>query len=208
MVDKSGMAKRLFDVLASLAGLVILSPLFALIAVAIKLDSPGPVFFRGRRVGRNGCLFDIYKFRSMVVDADRKGPGITTAGDPRITRVGNTLRRTKLDELPQLINVVRGEMSLVGPRPEDARYVALYTSEQRRVLSVRPGITSPASLCFRQEEDLLRGEDWRRVYREQVVPAKLQIELDYLERASLWRDLGILVQTVLALVPRRSDAPK
>lgn len=208
MVDKSGIAKRLFDVLASLAGLVILSPLFALIAVAIKLDSPGPVFFRGRRVGRNGCLFDIYKFRSMVVDADRKGPGITTAGDPRITRVGNALRRTKLDELPQLINVVRGEMSLVGPRPEDARYVALYTSEQRRVLSVRPGITSPASLRFRQEEDLLRGEDWRRVYREQLVPAKLQIELDYLERASLWRDLGILVQTVLALVPRRSDAPK
>jgi lipopolysaccharide/colanic/teichoic acid biosynthesis glycosyltransferase len=208
MVDKSGMAKRLFDVLASLAGLVILSPLFALIAVAIKLDSPGPVFFRGRRVGRNGCLFDIYKFRSMVVDADRKGPGITTAGDPRITRVGNALRRTKLDELPQLINVVRGEMSLVGPRPEDARYVALYTSEQRRVLSVRPGITSPASLRFRQEEDLLRGEDWRRVYREQLVPAKLQIELDYLERASLWRDLGILVQTVLALVSRRSDAPK
>jgi lipopolysaccharide/colanic/teichoic acid biosynthesis glycosyltransferase len=208
MVDKSGMAKHLFDVPASLAGLVILSPLFALIAVAIKLDSPGPVFFRGRRVGRNGCLFDIYKFRSMVVDADRKGPGITTAGDPRITRVGNTLRRTKLDELPQLINVVRGEMSLVGPRPEDARYVALYTSEQRRVLSVRPGITSPASLRFRQEEDLLRGEGWRRVYREQVLPAKLQIELDYLERASLWRDLGILVQTVLALVPRRSDAPK
>jgi len=208
MVDKSGIAKRLFDVLASLAGLVILSPLFVLIAVAIKLDSPGPVFFRGRRVGRNGCLFDIYKFRSMVVDADRKGPGITTAGDPRITRVGNALRRTKLDELPQLINVVRGEMSLVGPRPEDTRYVALYTSEQRRVLSVRPGITSPASLRFRQEEDLLRGEDWRRVYREQVVPAKLQIELDYLERASLWRDLGILVQTVLALVPRRSDAPK
>jgi lipopolysaccharide/colanic/teichoic acid biosynthesis glycosyltransferase len=208
MVNKSGMAKRLFDVLASLAGLVILSPLFALIAVAVKLDSPGPVFFRGRRVGRNGRLFDIYKFRSMVVDADRKGPGITTAGDPRITRVGNALRRTKLDELPQLINVVRGEMSLVGPRPEDARYVALYTPEQRRVLSVRPGITSPASLRFRQEEDLLRGEGWRRVYREQVLPAKLQIELDYLEGASLWRDLGILVQTVLALVPRRSDAPK
>jgi lipopolysaccharide/colanic/teichoic acid biosynthesis glycosyltransferase len=208
MVNKSGMAKRLFDVLASLAGLVILSPLFALIAVAVKLDSPGPVFFRGRRVGRNECLFDIYKFRSMVVDADRKGPGITTAGDPRITRVGNALRRTKLDELPQLINVVRGEMSLVGPRPEDARYVALYTPEQRRVLSVRPGITSPASLRFRQEEDLLRGEGWRRVYREQVLPAKLQIELDYLEGASLWRDLGILVQTVLALVPRRSDAPK
>ena len=208
MVDKGGMAKHLFDVLASLAGLVILSPLFALIAVAIKLDSPGPVFFRGRRVGRNGRPFNIYKFRSMVVDADRKGPGITTAGDPRITRVGNVLRQTKLDELPQLINVVRGEMSLVGPRPEDVRYVALYTSEQRRVLSVRPGITSPASLRFRQEEDLLRGEDWRRVYREQVLPAKLQIELDYLERASLWRDLCVLVQTVLALVPRRSDAPK
>lgn len=202
------MAKKAFDLLASLVGLILLSPLFVLIAIAIKVDSPGPVFFRGRRVGQDGRLFDIYKFRTMVVDAARKGPGITAAGDPRITRAGRMLRRTKFDELPQLINVARGEMSLVGPRPEDPRYVALYTPEQRRVLRVRPGITSPASFRFRHEEELLHGEDWERVYREVVLPAKLQIELDYLEHRSIWHDLGVLVQTALALVPWCSDGER
>ena len=194
------MAQRVFDLLASLVGLVLLFPLFILIAIAIKLDSPGPVFFRGQRVGRDGHLFRLYKFRSMVVDAARSGPGITAAGDRRITRVGRVLRRTKFDELPQLINVVRGEMSLVGPRPEDPRYVALYTPEQRRALSVRPGITSPASLRFRREEELLQGEDWERVYLEEVMPAKLRIELDYLERRSLWRDVSVITQTFLTLL--------
>lgn len=202
------MAKRLLDLSVSLTGLILLSPLFALIAIAIKLDSPGPVFFGGRRVGRDGSLFDIHKFRTMVVGAARKGPGITAAGDPRITRVGAVLRRTKLDELPQLINVARGEMSVVGPRPEDPRYVALYTPEQRRVLSVRPGITSPASLRFRHEEELLQGEDWERVYREEVLPAKLQVELDYLEHRSMWSDLGIIAQTVAAVLHLRSDATR
>jgi lipopolysaccharide/colanic/teichoic acid biosynthesis glycosyltransferase len=191
---------RLLDLFASVTGLALLSPLLVLIAIAIKLDSPGSVFFRGQRVGRGGRLFKIYKFRSMVADAAQKGPGITTAGDPRITRVGEVLRRTKLDELPQLINVVRGEMSLVGPRPEDPRYVPLYTPEQRRVLSVRPGMTSPASLRFRHEEELLQGGDWERVYLSEVLPAKLQIELEYLERRSVWTDLRVIVQTVLALV--------
>ena len=191
---------RLFDLFASVTGLALLSPLFVLIAIAIKLDSPGSVFFRGQRVGRGGRLFEIYKFRSMVADAAQKGPGITAAGDPRVTRVGEVLRRTKLDELPQLINVVRGEMSLVGPRPEDPRYVPLYTPEQRRVLSVRPGMTSPASLRFHHEEDLLQGGDWERVYLSEVLPAKLQIELEYLERRSAWTDLRVIVQTVLALV--------
>jgi lipopolysaccharide/colanic/teichoic acid biosynthesis glycosyltransferase len=191
---------RLLDLFASVTGLALLSPLLVLIAIAIKLDSPGSVFFRGQRVGRGGRLFKIYKFRSMVADAAQKGPGITTAGDPRITRVGEVLRRTKLDELPQLINVVRGEMSLVGPRPEDLRYVPLYTPEQRRVLSVRPGMTSPASLRFRHEEKLLQGGDWERAYLSEVLPAKLQIELEYLERRSVWTDLRVIVQTVLALV--------
>lgn len=191
---------RLLDLFASVTGLALLSPLLVLIAIAIKLDSPGSVFFRGQRVGRGGRLFKIYKFRSMMADAAQKGPGITTAGDPRITRVGEVLRRTKLDELPQLINVVRGEMSLVGPRPEDLRYVPLYTPEQRRVLSVRPGMTSPASLRFRHEEELLQGEDWERAYLSEVLPAKLQIELEYLERRSVWTDLRVIVQTVLALV--------
>jgi len=136
----------------------------------------------------------------MVADAFQHGPGITATGDSRVTRVGYFLRRTKLDEFPQLINVLRGDMSLVGPRPEDPRYVALYTVEQRRVLSVRPGITSLASVRFRHEETMLQGEDWERVYREEVLPAKLQIELEYLEHRSVWRDLGIIAQTILALV--------
>ena len=200
MARGDGAAKRLFDLFASLVGLILLSPLFVLIAIAIKLDSPGPVFFRGRRVGRYGSLFGIFKFRSMVVDAAQRGPGITTAGDSRITRVGAVLRRIKLDELPQLINVVRGEMSLVGPRPEDPHYVTFYTPEQRRVLNVRPGLTSPASLRFRHEEEVLAGESWERTYVQEVLPAKLRIELDYLEHRSMWRDLGIIAQTVVALV--------
>jgi len=194
------MVQRVFDLFVSLVGLVLFFPLFGLIAIVIKLDSPGPVFFRGQRVGRAGHLFRVYKFRSMVAGADQKGAGITAAGDLRVTRVGRLLRKTKFDELPQLINVVRGEMSLVGPRPEDPRYVALYTPEQRRVLSVRPGVTSPASLRFRHEEELLQGENWEQVYLEEVMPAKLRIELDYLKSRSLWRDIGVIVQTVLALV--------
>ena len=193
------MARRLLDLFASLIGLILLLPLSALIAVAIKLDSPGPVLFRGQRVGRDGFQFAIYKFRTMVTDADQQGPGITVSGDPRITRVGRLLRRSKLDELPQLINVLKGEMSLVGPRPEDPRYVMLYTPEQRRVLSVRPGLTSPASLIFRHEEELLGGEDWESTYLQKVLPAKLRIELEYLERRSVWRDLTVVAQTVLAL---------
>jgi len=124
----------------------------------------------------------------------------TTAGDRRITRVGRLLRRSKIDELPQLVNVWKGEMSLVGPRPEDPRYVALYTPEQRRVLAVKPGITSPASLQYRHEEELLAGEDWEQVYVEQVMPHKLAIDLEYLQRRTVWTDLGVIWQTVVALL--------
>jgi lipopolysaccharide/colanic/teichoic acid biosynthesis glycosyltransferase len=193
------MTKRLFDLLVSWVGLVLLFPLFVLIAMAIKLDSPGPVFFRGLRAGRDGRLFRLYKFRSMVLDAVQKGPGITAAGDPRVTPIGRLLRRTKLDELPQLINVVRGEMSLVGPRPEDPRYVALYTPEQRRVLSVRPGITSLASVKYRNEEAILSQSDQQDAYINRVMPEKLAIELDYLDGQTFWRDLGVLALTFLAL---------
>ncbi len=192
--------RRALDAVAASCGLVVLSPLLLTVALLVKLGSPGPVFFRGKRIGRKGELFRVYKFRTMVTDAARRGPGITAAGDPRVTRVGRFLRRTKLDEFPQLINVLRGDMSLVGPRPEDPRYVALYTAEQRRVLNVRPGITSPASVRFRHEADMLQGEDWESIYREKVLPAKLQIELDYLGRRSVWRDLGVVAQTVMALV--------
>lgn len=192
-------ARRLLDVVAAAAGLILLSPLLLALALAIKLDSSGPVFYSARRVGRYGREFRLYKFRSMVADADRHGPAITAAGDRRITRVGRFLRRTKLDELPQLINVLKGEMSLVGPRPEDPRYVALYTSEQRQVLEARPGITSAASLAFRHEEQLLAGPDWETRYREHVLPTKLTIDLDYLAQRTLASDLRLVMQTILAM---------
>lgn len=191
--------RRLLDVIISAMGLVLLSPLFLIISVWIKLDSPGPAFYRAQRVGKDGKLFRLYKFRSMVADADRRGPGITATGDVRVTQAGRFLRRTKLDELPQLINVLKGDMSLVGPRPEDPRYVALYTPEQRRVLAVRPGITSAASLVYRHEEQLLAGEDWETVYRTKVLPDKLAIDLDYLERRTLGSDLKLILQTIVAM---------
>lgn len=180
-------------------GLILLSPLFLLVALAIRLDTPGPVFFRARRIGQGGAPFSLYKFRSMVSGADKRGPGITATGDPRITRVGRFLRRTKIDELPQLINVFKGDMSLVGPRPEDPRYVALYTPEQRRVLEARPGITSAASLAYRHEEQMLCGEDWETIYRTRVLPDKLAIDLAYLERRTLGSDLKLVLRTIRAV---------
>jgi len=196
VAERSG---RLLDIGAAALGLALLSPLFLLVGLWIKLDSPGPVFYRAARVGRNGAPFRLYKFRSMVAGADRQGPGITATGDARVTRVGRFLRSTKLDELPQLINVLKGEMSLVGPRPEDPRYVALYTPEQCCVLAVRPGITSAASLAFRHEEQLLAGEDWETLYREQVLPAKLAIDLAYLERRTAFSDLKLVFRTIAAI---------
>jgi lipopolysaccharide/colanic/teichoic acid biosynthesis glycosyltransferase len=191
--------RRLLDLLASSLGLILLSPLFLLLTLLIRFDSPGPIFYRAQRVGKDGVLFYLYKFRSMTAGADKQGPGITAAGDSRITPVGRFLRRTKLDELPQLINVLKGEMSLVGPRPEDPRYVALYTPEQRPVLAARPGITSAASLQYRHEEQLLSGADWETVYRQQVMPAKINIDLAYLQKRTVWSDLRLIVRTILAM---------
>lgn len=188
--------KRLFDVLVSGAALLALSPVFAIITVGIRLTSPGPVFYRATRVGRNGQPITVYKFRSMVVNAEAQGPGITVSGDSRVTAIGRFLRRYKLDELPQLINVLEGTMSLVGPRPEDPRYVAYYSPEQRQVLQVAPGITSPASVYYRDEESLLAGEDWQTRYLEQIMPAKLSIDLEYVQNASLSRDLVVLWDTL------------
>ncbi|MCX6031759.1 MAG: sugar transferase [Chloroflexi bacterium] len=194
------MLTRTFDILAAFGGLLLLSPLFALVAFAIKLDSRGPIFYRAPRIGKDGVPFRLYKFRSMVADAHRRGPGITAASDSRITRVGRFLRRAKLDELPQLLNVFKGDMGLVGPRPEDSRYVALYTPEQRRVLAARPGITSPASLHYRNESILLSGDDWERVYVETVMPHKLAIELAYLSHRSFGTDLKVIFLTLWAVV--------
>lgn len=192
------MLKRAFDIVASGAGLIILFPVFLVIAIAVRMNSRGPVLYRARRVGRYGKEFHLYKFRSMVADADRQGPGITSAQDNRITPIGRFLRRAKLDELPQLINVLRGEMSLVGPRPEDPRYVALYTPEQREILQYRPGITSIASLTYRHEEQLLSGPDWEQLYVDEVMPAKLTIDLDYARRANLFTDIWLILRTMVS----------
>lgn len=191
--------KRLIDIYISCIGLLTLAPVWVGIAMAVHLDSAGPIFHRATRIGKDGQPFRLIKFRTMMVNADRIGPGITTAGDSRITSIGRFLRRTKFDELPQLINVLRGEMSLVGPRPEDPRYVDLYTDEQRRVLTVRPGMTSLASVRYRHEEKLLNGEAWEEVYIHQVMPDKLALDLYYIERQSFWLDLKIIWQTGVAI---------
>jgi lipopolysaccharide/colanic/teichoic acid biosynthesis glycosyltransferase len=187
--------KRAFDIIVSGAGLILLSPLFVIISVLIKLDSHGSVFFLGRRVGKDGKIFNILKFRSMEEYSVAKGPIITVAGDARVTRIGQYLRRTKIDELPQLCNVVKGDMSLVGPRPEDPRYVSLYSDTQKEVLRVRPGITSPSSIQYSNEESLLavQGLD---AYETMIMPQKLATDLEYVRCHSFIGDLMILLQTV------------
>jgi lipopolysaccharide/colanic/teichoic acid biosynthesis glycosyltransferase len=180
----------------ALAVSVILSPIIAAIAAVVKLQDGGPVFHVGRRVGKDGKTIGVLKFRTMVPDAEKKGPAITASGDPRITRLGRLLRKTKLDELPQFLNVLKGDMSLVGPRPEDPRYVAAYTEEQRKVLSVRPGITSPASLAYSDEESMLSGDAWEGRYLTEILPHKLEIEAAYLRRRTIVSDLGILFKTL------------
>ena len=193
-------AKRAMDVGLCLLALPLALPLMALIALAVKADSPGPVLFRQQRVGRGGVPFRILKFRSMRLH-DGSGPQVTAAGDARVTRVGRWLRRTKLDELPQLINVLKGDMSLVGPRPEVARYLAHYPDEARRIiLSVRPGITDRAAIEFRDEERLLaESSDPERAYVDQVMPVKQRYYLDYVARRSLGGDVRILIDTLRAL---------
>lgn len=194
---------RAFDVAVSLLALIILSPLLILIALAVRLSSPGPALHRAHRVGLYGQVFTLYKFRSMVVDPAHKGPRVTGADDPRITQVGRILRRTKLDELPQLFNTLRGDMTLVGPRPEDPALVAAYSPDQRRLLAVKPGITSPATVLHRYEEDALRGTQPEERYVRDILPAKLQIELDYLRRRTFAGDLRVIAQTCTALFARR-----
>lgn len=196
--------KRAFDFLLSSLGLLFLSPLFLLLAAAIRLDSPGPVFFRQERAGKEGIPFRIFKFRSMVSDTLEKGPLITAAGDPRVTRVGRFLRRTKLDELPQLLNVWRGEMSLVGPRPEVPVYVALYDERQRKVLSVRPGITDPASILYADEEGILAAAaNPQRLYEETILPRKLELNLRYIENMSMTIDISLILKTFSRIFVKR-----
>ncbi|WP_300903630.1 sugar transferase [uncultured Alistipes sp.] len=195
--------KRMFDVVMSGLGLLVLSPLFAVVAVWIKLDSPGPVFYRQIRVGRNNRDFRLFKFRSMRVGSDSKGL-ITVGGhDPRVTCSGYFIRKYKLDELPQLINVLIGDMSLVGPRPEVRKYVDMYTPEQLHVLDVRPGITSLASIRYRNENELLdRAEDPDRCYVEEVMPDKLRIDLEYVADRSFAYDLKLIFRTFWEVVSK------
>jgi lipopolysaccharide/colanic/teichoic acid biosynthesis glycosyltransferase len=195
------MAKRVFDLALSALLLLLLSPLLLALAAWIKLDSPGPVFFRQERVGRHGRFFRIHKLRTMVADAPARGPALTVGADARITRAGAFLRRTRLDELPQFIDVLRGDMSLVGPRPEVPRYVAFYPPGLReRALAVRPGITDPSSLAWLDEAALLAAAaDPEREYTQRILPAKLQAAVDYADRATLASDMGVLWRTLLKL---------
>ncbi|HEU4584949.1 MAG TPA: sugar transferase [Gemmatimonadaceae bacterium] len=202
--------KRVMDVCGSLVGLVLLAPLFVLVGIVIAVDGwygrGGSVFFAQERVGQRGTRFRMWKFRTMVADAERRGAQLTVGADPRITRVGSWLRRLKLDELPQLFNVLRGEMSLVGPRPEVPRFVALYTEEQRAVLELLPGITDPASIRFRDEaSELARAADPERCYIEEIMPEKIRLNLEYAKLATPWTDLLVILSTIGLLAGRRSD---
>lgn len=195
---------RIFDVLGAVLGLILLSPGLFLIAATIRLADGGPAFYRQVRVGRGGRPFRIWKFRTMVVDADRTGRVLTVGGDPRVTRLGAWLRRWKLDELPQLINVVTGEMGFVGPRPEVPRYVAFYTDSQRKVLELRPGITDLASIAYRDENDLLAARsDPEGYYIGTILPDKIRINLEYAAKAGLWRNLKVILATLGLWMPER-----
>ena len=188
---------RLLDIILSAAALLVLSPFFLLFVLLIKLTSPGPVFFRQHRVGWKRREFSLIKFRSMRMRAENEGPAVTAGGDSRITKVGKFLRRTKLDELPELWNVLRGDMSLAGPRPEVPRYVKHYLPQWERVFSIRPGITDWSTLQFRDEESVLKhAEDTELAYVEVVVPIKMKLALEYVDNFSLWQYIKVLFLTV------------
>jgi lipopolysaccharide/colanic/teichoic acid biosynthesis glycosyltransferase len=198
--------KRIIDFIIALIGLILLSPLFAILALIIKIESKGPVFYRGERIGKNGKLFRIYKFRSMVVDADKVGGSSTSNNDPRVTRIGNIVRKYKLDELSQLINVFVGDMSLVGPRPQVKWAVDTYSEEEKQVLQLRPGITDWASIVFHNEGELIEKSgitDPDEAYMKLIHAKKMQLQLKYLHEHSLWIDIKILFLTVLTLISTR-----
>ena len=201
------MMKRPFDIVAATAALFILSPLLGLAALLIKLDSPGPVFFKQERIGRSFRPFWIYKFRTMVRDASTRGGLITVGEDRRITRVGRILRKTKVDEIPQLINILKGEMAIVGPRPEIRHYVELFRRDYEEILKVRPGLTDLASLKYRDEAALLRkAANPEDEYRTRVLPDKIRLAKDYLRRSSFLFDLGLILKTLFKLFDYRMSS--
>ncbi len=194
-------AKRIFDLFFSLMGLIFIAPLFICCALLIKIDSRGPVFFRQLRVGRHGKLFRIFKFRTMVINAECLGTQVSTGDDPRITRLGRFLRKYKIDELPQLLNVIFGEMSLVGPRPEVPRYVEAFQKEYEEILSVRPGITDFASLEFKDENELLKAaENPEAKYLQEILPIKIGYYRKYIREQSLTTDFNLIMRTIQAIV--------
>ncbi len=193
--------KRVFDFFTALFGLILLFIPFALIAVVIKCTSKGPVYFRQVRVGKNGREFRIFKFRTMVTDAEKKGMQITVGDDCRITGIGRFLRKTKIDELPQLINVLVGDMSFVGPRPEVPKYVGMYDGYQKNVLRVRPGITELASIIYRNENDILaKSEEPERTYITEIMPEKIALNLEYIRKMNLFYDLSLIFKTFAAVL--------
>ncbi len=192
--------KRFFDIFLSCIGLIILLPFFAMIAMLIKFDSRGPVFFRQERIGKNFKEFKIYKFRSMEVDALKKGPQITVGGDKRVTRMGKFLRKYKLDELPQLINVLKGEMSFVGPRPEVRKYVELFKQDYQKLLKIRPGITDPASIKYSEEESVLSlSNNWEEDYINRILPEKIQLSSQYINHHNILIDLDLIFKTIFKI---------
>lgn len=193
--------KRIFDIVCSGLGLIILSPFLLFVAIKIKSGSDGPVFFKQIRVGEKGKEFKILKFRTMVVDAEKLGRQITVGNDNRITKIGAFLRKYKIDELPQLINVFKGDMSLVGPRPEVPRYVNMYTEEQRKVLDVKPGITDLASIRYRDENELLgQAENPDEFYINTIMPDKLALNMEYINKSNVFLDIYIILQTILKCI--------
>jgi lipopolysaccharide/colanic/teichoic acid biosynthesis glycosyltransferase len=192
--------KRLFDIVVSAAGIVLLSPVFLLVGMLVRMDSPGPVFFTQERIGKGFKPFRIYKFRTMRENAEESGPRITVDGDDRITETGRVLRRYKLDELPQLLNVLKGDMSFVGPRPEVKEYIQSFRAEYEKLLSVRPGITDPASIRYSNEERVLAGSrNWEERYKTHVLPEKIRMSMEYLENNSIATDLSLIFRTLFRI---------
>jgi lipopolysaccharide/colanic/teichoic acid biosynthesis glycosyltransferase len=192
--------KRLFDVTFSSIGLIFLAPLFIAVALLIKLNSKGPVFFRQERIGKNFRSFRIYKFRTMVNDAEKTGPQITLSGDQRITKIGDYLRKLKIDEMPQLINVLKGDMSFVGSRPEVKKYVEMFQTDYEKLLKIRPGITDPASIKYSKEEDILSSsENWEEEYIKKILPNKIKFSLQYVDNHNMITDLKIIMQTIFRI---------
>ena len=192
--------KRIFDFVASFCGLIALSPMFFVIAILIKREDGGRVFFRQTRVGQNGKLFKIYKFRTMVENAEKMGSQVTKGDDPRITRIGKILRKYKLDEFPQLINVIKGEMSLVGPRPEVPKYVKFFEEDYKEILKVKPGITDYASLEYKDENELLKeADDPEKVYLEKILPEKIKYYKRYLKEIGFFTDLKLILRTIVGV---------